>query len=367
MGPASRGTIFEKVVPLTATACGVSPSTVTRLGKPRDFVHDLIPRQEQRKRVTLKSQREAVLMKYGERWGAVIRHVIHGKFKEEQSLTRDELMEEMKTLYPEFQMSRTTLYHLLRALGFSYRLNNGRRYIFERPDLIRRRATYLSEIDSARDRGECVVYMDETWVYDGMVQKRGWNDNCIPAFPSDSMIAEYSCGRTAGKNKGKRGIVIGAITENGVIPQCTEVIISGYRDSNDDYHRDMDADVFEEWLQTSIPYMKDFANGRHVTIVMDNAPYHSRALHKVRRRTLQWMSTVQSDLCEKWCREVKREEEAAKEKERQDMARRVVANERIVRRSSSTSESESTVDTLVWDDDNPPSLDSDSPMQLDSD
>ncbi|KAK6058208.1 hypothetical protein COOONC_04226 [Cooperia oncophora] len=38
----------------------------------------------------------------------------------------------------------------------------------------------------------------------------------------------------------------------------------------------MDHAVFEDWLRSSVPLMKDFAAGRNVTLVMDNAPYHTR-------------------------------------------------------------------------------------------
>ncbi|KAK6016943.1 hypothetical protein OSTOST_17569, partial [Ostertagia ostertagi] len=46
----------------------------------------------------------------------------------------------------------------------------------------------------------------------------------------------------------------------------------------------MDHTVFEEWLKSSIPSMKEFAGGRNVTLVLDNAPYHTRALEKIPTR-----------------------------------------------------------------------------------
>ncbi|KIH56554.1 hypothetical protein ANCDUO_13265 [Ancylostoma duodenale] len=91
----------------------------------------------------------------------------------------------------------------------------------------------------------------------------------------------------SGKSRGKRGIVIGAMMEEGVILHCSRALVSGYRDALDDYHRDMDSVVFEEWLQTSITLMQSFANGRHVIIVMDKAPYHSR-------RVIEKISTASS-------------------------------------------------------------------------
>ncbi|ETN85893.1 hypothetical protein NECAME_16592 [Necator americanus] len=266
LGVVCRSTVFGKADKLAATACGVSRSTANRLDK-----EESAQRKRRSGTVTAKSRREKLLEKYEEEWEGMLRRLIHSKLKEEKDVTRDEVLEEMGVLYPDFVMSRTTLYNFLRALGFSYKVNQGQRYIFEKPDLVRKRQQYLQAIDDARTRGECLVYIDETWIFKGMTKMRGWNDNNIPRFPSVATIKEFSCGKTAGKERGKRRIVIGAMAENGTVPNCSRVFITGYRYAHDDY-RDMDSVVFEDWLRTSVPHMQSFANGRHVTLVMDNAP-----------------------------------------------------------------------------------------------
>ncbi|RCN35155.1 hypothetical protein ANCCAN_18989 [Ancylostoma caninum] len=123
----------------------------------------------------------------------------------------------------------------------NYKINKGQRFIFERPDLARKRAAYLQTIAEARSHGSCLVFIDETWVFDRMTKKRGWNDNTIPRFAPASILDEYSCGKTAAKNKGRRAIVIGAI----------------------------------------IPRIQYIAAGRPVAVVIDNAPYRSRQLEKI--------------------------------------------------------------------------------------
>ncbi|KAL6738981.1 hypothetical protein Aduo_012474 [Ancylostoma duodenale] len=67
-----------------------------------------------------------------------------------------------------------------------------------------------------------------------MASKRCWNETNIPRFPCATTIEEFSCGKTHGESRRKRGIVIGAVTEERVIPQCSLVFISGYRDAFDD-------------------------------------------------------------------------------------------------------------------------------------
>ncbi|RCN39044.1 hypothetical protein ANCCAN_15036 [Ancylostoma caninum] len=182
-------------------------------------------------------------------------------------------------------MSKWTFYYFLRGLGFSYKINKGQRFIFERPDLALKRAAYLQTIAEARSRGSCLVFIDETWVFDRMTKKRGWNDNTIPRFAPASVMEEFSCGKTAAKNKGRRAIVISAITDEGVVPDCTKVIISGRNSVDQDYHRDMNHSMFEGWLLECIPRMQNVAARRPVAVVIDNAPYHSRQLEKIPSNT----------------------------------------------------------------------------------
>ncbi|EYC05442.1 hypothetical protein Y032_0082g1585 [Ancylostoma ceylanicum] len=178
-------------------------------------------------------------------------------------------------------MSKWTFCYFLRGLGFSYKINKGQRFIFEHPDLARKRAAYLSTIGEAGSQGSCLVFIGETWVFDRMTKKRGWNDNYIPRFAPASVMEEFSCGKAAAKDKGRRAIVISAITDEGVVPDCTMVIISGRNSVEQDYRRDMNHSMFEGWLRECIPLMQDVAAGRPVAVVMDNAPYHSRQLEKV--------------------------------------------------------------------------------------
>ncbi|RCN45203.1 hypothetical protein ANCCAN_08776 [Ancylostoma caninum] len=168
-----------------------------------------------------------------------------------------------------------------KGLGLSYKINKGQRFIFERPDLARKRVAYLQTIAEARSHESCLVFIDETWVFDRMTKKREWNDNTIPRLPPASIVDEYSCGETAAKNKGRRAIVIGAITEEGVVPGCTRVIISRRASVDQDYHREMNHPMFEEWLRECIPRMQYVAAGRPVAVVIDNAPYRSRQLEKI--------------------------------------------------------------------------------------
>ncbi|VDK60211.1 unnamed protein product [Cylicostephanus goldi] len=113
-----------------------------------------------------------------------------------------------------------------------------------------------------------------------MTRKRGWCDTHILRFAPASTIQEYSCGLTTSKSRGRRAIAIGAITREGVVPGCTRVVIRGRSAMDGDFLGDMNHAVFKEWIRSSIPHMLAFAGGRPVSIIVDNASYHSRQLEK---------------------------------------------------------------------------------------
>ncbi|CAJ0589294.1 unnamed protein product [Cylicocyclus nassatus] len=278
LGEESVGTIFNSPARLTALACGVSVPTVWNITR-----QDSDPERPRRR--SKKDLIRDIMDKHAENWGEVVRHAVHNKLRQETDVTVEEVRNELQEAYPTFRMSHGVFYYFLRGLGFSYKINKNQPFIFERPDLVHKRAVYLSAIESARNRGSCLVFMDETWIFASMTKVRGWNDNNIPRFAPASVFREYSYGKTAAKNKGRRAIVVGAITEEGVVPGCTEVIISGVRDGAEDYHRDMNHVVFENWLRAAIPRMQAVAAGRPLALVFDNAPYHSRQLEKIPTRS----------------------------------------------------------------------------------
>ncbi|KAL6730679.1 hypothetical protein Aduo_001633 [Ancylostoma duodenale] len=57
-------------------------------------------------------------------------------------------------------------------------------------------------------------------------------------------MEQYSYGKSAAKN---RNIVIEATTNEDVVPGCTRVIISGRAFIEEDYHRDMNHFMFEDY------------------------------------------------------------------------------------------------------------------------
>lgn len=85
-----------------------------------------------------------------------------------------------------------------------------------------------------------------------------------------------SAGPRASVDRGKRAIVIGAMSQDQIIQDACEVWIDGNHTEESDYHKEMKSENFEEWLQRSIPKFQAVSEGRPIVIVMDNASYHSR-------------------------------------------------------------------------------------------
>ncbi|RCN46587.1 hypothetical protein ANCCAN_07447 [Ancylostoma caninum] len=229
--------------------------------------------------------RAAVLKRHEATWGETVRQTIHDRLKADLDITLNGLLDELRSKYEDFPMSVSTLHRFIKSLGFSYRINRGQQVIYENSDIVAKRAVYLRKIAEARNGGDCLIYIDETWIFDKMSKKRGWNDNSIPRFAPASVLQKYSCGKTAGKNKGRRATVISALGRDGVVPNCTKIVVSGTGGIEEDHHGDMDHHMFERWLRDSIPHMIRFAEGRRVTVIMDNAPYHTRQLEKIPTRS----------------------------------------------------------------------------------
>ncbi|EYC39074.1 hypothetical protein Y032_0677g1436 [Ancylostoma ceylanicum] len=136
LGDEARGTIFDVPAKLTALACGVSRSTVFTADTSGGFAHKAIPRTRKASTYDRKHRRNVAMRKYGEEWGDRVRHFIHDRLKQEQDITIAQLGE----AYPDFKMLITTLHTFLKGLGFSYRISKGQRFIFERADLVSKRA-----------------------------------------------------------------------------------------------------------------------------------------------------------------------------------------------------------------------------------
>ncbi|KAL6723930.1 hypothetical protein Aduo_018881 [Ancylostoma duodenale] len=127
-------------------------------------------------------------------------------------------------------------------------------------------------------------------------------------------MEEFPCGKTAAKNKGRRVIVIGAITVKGVVPGCTRV--SRGASLERDYHRNMNYSMFEEYPTDSSTKAAnvDYLRSKGVEIAVDSSKEDLlQELHAfVSSRVEGLRNYAVENICAEFGVGVIREEEAAR-------------------------------------------------------
>lgn len=148
---------------------------------------------------------------------------------------------------------------LVLDLGFKYKKMNKRKVLVEKPSVALSRCRFLRKIHNVDLKK--TIFLDETWLNANESKDYGWTDDTVKGTLETPL------------GKGKRLIICHAGGQGGWIKAPPLVFESK---KTGDYHEDMNSTVFENWFfKTLIPVIP-----RGSTIVMDNAPYHSRVKDK---------------------------------------------------------------------------------------
>jgi transposase len=154
---------------------------------------------------------------------------------------------------------KTSLRIILKELGFRYKKFQKRKILLEKPSVSLMRCSFLRKMHNV-DLSK-TYFLDETWINQNDSKDKGWTDDTLKTTLATPL------------GKGKRLIICHAGSSKGWIKAPPLVFESK---KTGDYHEDMDGTVFEKWFfGTLIPVLP-----RGATIVMDNAPYHSRVKDK---------------------------------------------------------------------------------------
>lgn len=194
----------------------------------------------------------------------IIRRKVYELYQQNHVATVDSLRKSLITDEIGITCSNTTLWRVLRKVGFRFKTINKRQVIMESSRLLKLRHEYLTTIKKYRAEGRFICYLDETWFDTHDTVKKGWMDS------------SKKCKLDVPVTRGKRIIILHAGSENGWIG---EVLLSAknIKCSSLDYHDDMNAYLFECWFQNKLlPALPEKS-----VIVMDNASYHSRQLKKI--------------------------------------------------------------------------------------
>ena len=91
-----------------------------------------------------------------------LRRTVHDFYHKKKYLTLDFLLVAVKEK-SVFTGEHTTLWKVLRKMGFKHKEVNDNQYIYEQPRIIVQRQEYLRRLRRNKREGRTVVYLDETW------------------------------------------------------------------------------------------------------------------------------------------------------------------------------------------------------------
>lgn len=133
----------------------------------------------------------------------------------------------------------------------------------ERNDVTHARSEFLRQMKKHTTSGKNIIYLDETWVNQNYTVFKCW-------IQPDG---EKASGVRVPTGKGSRLIVLHAGSKEGFVPGGALVFQAK---NNGDYHDQMNSDTFENWFRMQL--LQNIQPSS--IIVMDNASYHSRKIHK---------------------------------------------------------------------------------------
>ena len=198
---------------------------------------------------------------------AAIRRTVHEFYNRKEYPTMTKLLAVLKEK-ELFSGGRTTLWKLLREIGFKYKTVDNKKYVYEQPKIILWCHKYLPRMRKNRIDKRHVVYLDETWAnaHDG--HTKSWVE-------VDASSSKTKGGVRKPSGKGNRLIILHAGSKLGWVDGSALVFQS--KKSTGDYHDEMTGEHFEEWFHDNLlPKLPS-----NSLIVMDNASYHSRRIESV--------------------------------------------------------------------------------------
>jgi hypothetical protein len=159
-----------------------------------------------------------------------------------------------------FPFGLTRFSQLLGELGYVHKdSGDDRERLKMQEHVLLQREKYLIKIDRLRSQGYVVFYMDETWVNKNMTRKKAWEmgDSVHPAAGAAAPRYLRKNNKKAPIGKGARSIVVGiGSRETGIVDELLK-IFRGSKSKVGDYHKEMNATVFEEWMESVLTWIKE--------------------------------------------------------------------------------------------------------------
>ncbi|XP_045501415.1 uncharacterized protein LOC123698708 [Colias croceus] len=155
---------------------------------------------------------------------------------------------------------KSSLAKVLKTIGFSFKKSDKRKVLMERTDVALSRCDFLRKAKRIQDWTN-IVFTDETWLNANHTISRSWTDGTAASTSAVPM------------GKGERLIICHAGTAKGFVRNA---LLAFKSKKSGDYHEEMNAEVYEEWFKNMLLSLEEPS-----TILIDNAPYHSRQIDKM--------------------------------------------------------------------------------------
>jgi len=164
---------------------------------------------------------------------------------------------------PAWTHSRTALHKFMLKTGFGFSTRQSYyEFTKERADVVVMRENFLLWIAKHRDEGFELWYQDETWANKNMSCKNVWQ------FENEVLY------------KVPQGVGVSCIIshigskEHGLLDGAGLVFHGKKEKENEDYHTDMNADLFYKWMDNEV-FTRLSAIGKKCVCVLDRAKYHT--------------------------------------------------------------------------------------------
>lgn len=190
--------------------------------------------------------------------------IIHDFYRRKEFPTLDKILQIARESI-NFNGGRTSLWKVLKSMGFKFKKQDGRKFLIQRPEIVFQRHQYLRKMKHIRQskHPSQIIYLDETWINASHTNSKCWVDSKGQGgFPTPV-------------GKGQRLIIVHAGSANGFVKDAKLSFIA--KNDTGDYHNEMNSKHFEEWITDKV-----FPNiPQNSVIVMDNASYHSTRSEKI--------------------------------------------------------------------------------------
>lgn len=192
----------------------------------------------------------------------IIRNIIYSFYVEKKIMPSGSKLLAAIREEINFPWEISTLYKLLKAMGYKWKkCNSIRRILLERQDLVTWRGKYLKRLHYYRMENKDIIFINETWVDINLSFGKCWQN-------------EEELGTLKNTSLSDRLIIVHAGGKNGFVPNAG--LIFKANSTSGDYYGQMNATKFRKWiLEKLLPNISS-----NTVVVMDNAPYHCVVLNK---------------------------------------------------------------------------------------